>query len=330
MAREISHRYLDPLDAIWLACAKRIGFHITRTEHAYATSDGKGTIGLAPEADLDADDCLAQMLLHEICHSLVEGDAGLVKEDWGLGNQDARDEFREHACLRLQALLLTPLGLRNVLAPTTDFRAFYDALADDPLDDSESSRLARIAEQRIFHAPWHPHLSDALAATRDIARTLAQHNSCGTVEGGTLWSRAEPEQKQHSVGFCLPLVHTNNCGDCAFFSDSFCNAAKKSCRHDDDACERFTATLDCTTCAACCREGFGTLEMPLEDPFVRKYPSLVVLHSDRAELPRANGSCGCLQELRCSHYDDRPEPCREFETGSENCVFARRRLGFMR
>ena len=48
---------------------------------------------------------LAQLILHELCHALVEGPGALNRPDWGLDNESARDVEREHACLRLQARL---------------------------------------------------------------------------------------------------------------------------------------------------------------------------------------------------------------------------------
>src|SRR3990170_1447195 len=127
-----THRYLDPLDQIWLSAARRIGLRTERSDHAYAATDGAGTLAIARTA-LDADDCLAQMVFHEICHSLIEGEESFTRADWGLGSDSDRDAPREHACLRLQAVLAGQVGLRRLLAPTTDFRAFYDALPADPL-----------------------------------------------------------------------------------------------------------------------------------------------------------------------------------------------------
>ena len=57
-------------------------------------------IGLALRlggAQLDADDSLAQLVLHEICHLLVQGPAHRDQNDWGLDNTGASpfDEVRE-------------------------------------------------------------------------------------------------------------------------------------------------------------------------------------------------------------------------------------------
>ena len=91
--------------------------------------------------------------------------------DFGLDNESERDVLREHACLRLQAWLTDPHGLRQVLAPTTDFRPYYDALPEDPLGgDSPATELASAGAQRSEQAPWAPHLQKGLEATARVLR----------------------------------------------------------------------------------------------------------------------------------------------------------------
>ena len=133
MPRTPTRRYVDPLDEIWLTCARRIGLRVERSPEVYASTDGRGTMQLA-DRDLDADDCLTQMIFHELCHSLIEGPDSFQRPDWGLDNTGPHDGWRERGCLRLQAHLASGYGLRRTLAPTTDFREFYDALADDPVE----------------------------------------------------------------------------------------------------------------------------------------------------------------------------------------------------
>jgi hypothetical protein len=199
--REVGHRYLDPLDQIWLATAQRIGLRIERSGEVYASTDGTGALRIGTDATLDADDCLAQMIFHELCHALVEGPGSFAKPDWGLENIDARDLAREHACLRTQAALAGRHGLRALLAPTTDYRAFYDRLSEDTLaplagdaaagappgdasvvavgdapgiaPGDPSIALARAALGRAHEPPWAPHLEAALRATAAIAGVVA-------------------------------------------------------------------------------------------------------------------------------------------------------------
>jgi hypothetical protein len=190
--RQVGHCYLDPLDQIWLATAQRIGLRIERSGEVYASTDGAGALRIGTDATLDEDDCLAQMIFHELCHALVEGPGSFAKPDWGLENIDARDAAREHACLRTQAALASRHGLRALLAPTTDFRAFYDRMSEDSLaalpgdatadatlvasgiaPGDPSVALARAALARADEPPWAPHLEAALRATAAIAGIVA-------------------------------------------------------------------------------------------------------------------------------------------------------------
>ena len=50
---------------------------------------------------------------------------------------------RELACIRLQAHLTEQHGLRDMLGPTSDFRAYWDALPADPLAPLDAAALAR-------------------------------------------------------------------------------------------------------------------------------------------------------------------------------------------
>jgi hypothetical protein len=170
MSREAHRVYVDPLDAVWLAVARAVGLTISRSSEVYASTDGRGRLVLGDASTLDPDDCLAQMVFHEICHALVQGYENLSAPDWGLDNETDRDFVREHACLRLQATLASRYGLREVLAPTTDFRSYYDALPEDPLsgDGDPAIRLAHEALTRVGTKPFSPWLEEGLEATRVI------------------------------------------------------------------------------------------------------------------------------------------------------------------
>ena len=180
MEREPEHIYLDPLDAIWLTVAERVGFRVERSDEVYASTDGRGTMVIGTPDTLDHDDCLAQMILHELCHSLIEGAESLGVPDFGLDNETNTNAAREHACLRLQAWLTAKHGLRRVLAPTTDFRGYYDQLPEDPLDgDDPAAAAAREGAERGAERPWAPHLEDGLRATArvvEVARELGAHD----------------------------------------------------------------------------------------------------------------------------------------------------------
>lgn len=188
--RVVRHRYFDPLDAVWLVAARRLGLTVVRSPDVYASSDGRGTLTIGTPETLDADDCLAQMVFHEMCHSLVQGPGSFSLPDFGLDNESDRDVRREHACLRAQAQLAGEYGLRALLAPTTDFRAFYDALPGDPLaathEGDPSVALAREALARADTPPWAPHLRRALDATARIARAAAEAGAADLTDASGL------------------------------------------------------------------------------------------------------------------------------------------------
>lgn len=92
-----------------------------------------------------------------------------------------------------------------------------------------------------------------------------------------------------------------------------------------------TLELECTTCAACCRDnevflekediarfkaaGRGELAKP---PFAKRHDGRLML----TLLP--NKRCRHLRRnLRCGIYEIRPHSCSEFPKGSECCLFAR-------
>jgi len=345
--REVTHRYEDPLDRIWIGCAQRIGLVVERDPSAFATTDGRGRLLLATDEHLDGDDCLAQMIFHELCHSLVEGPDSLTKSDWGLDNETlytegaGKDDVREHACLRLQALLTRPLGLARVLAPTTDFRSSYwDAIGPDPLDppDDPAVVLARAAALRVESKPWGPHLGEALRATAEVARQVAQY---GAQDGASLWSLVDPPRPWHPSGLARAAegsrAHAERCGTCAWASPHGrglrCLKAERAVRAEWKACERWEGTVECGSCGACCREAFDTLLLAPRERMVRKHPELVVVRDSAHEMPRPEGRCaaldgdGAAEPYACRTYDDRPRTCRDFTRKSANCLYARRRVG---
>ena len=120
-------------DDAWIRLAASAAFDVHRVHGAYVSYDGRGAIAVAPYDDLDPDDCLAQIILHELCHFAAEGPASRHLADWGLDNTDDRHVDREHLALWVQRALVDPHRLADVLAPTTDFRPWYDAHLDAPV-----------------------------------------------------------------------------------------------------------------------------------------------------------------------------------------------------
>jgi hypothetical protein len=339
--RAPAHRYEDPLDRVWLGAAARVGFKVARTPDVYASTDGRGTILVGTPETLDPDDSLAQMIFHEMCHALVEGPEALEKLDWGLDNQTERDRDREHACLRLQAALSAPFGLRRFFAPTTDYRAFWDELPDEPFAAGRepSSVAARRGLEWSRRKPWAPHLGEALAATATIVREAAAWESSG--DGlPPLYDLVEPASDRHPAGGFRARAGARGagqtCGGCAWRKKGRCLATSVRVAEDAPACTSWEppADVDCLTCGACCREAYHSVTIPPRSAIVRLHPSLIVRRESYVEIRRDGDRCAALgggkeaaEPFACAIYEDRPKPCRDFERLGANCLDARRRVG---
>ena len=174
IVRSISRAYADPVDLIWIHAAMQLGMQVQRSHEVNASWDGRQTLTIGTAETLDADDCLAQMILHEICHALCEGPESLTKPDWGLESFDSSKRIHEHACLRLQAALADRFGLRQFFASTTMFRRYYDHLPPDPLatDGDPAVAMARLALRRATDSRWLETIEAAMAATLEIRRIV--------------------------------------------------------------------------------------------------------------------------------------------------------------
>ncbi len=177
VARRPEYEYLDALDIVWIRAAQEMGLAVVYANGVYADYDGTGTLAIGTARNLDPDDCTAQIIFHEICHWLVEGKDSARQINWGVTNTTLRDLDREYASLRVQAVLAEPFGLRRFMANTTDHRAYYDALPEDPLSlcDDGTAELARVGIARATESPWNPALHNALAATQAIVAATAPH-----------------------------------------------------------------------------------------------------------------------------------------------------------
>jgi hypothetical protein len=163
------------IDEIWLHAAGQLGFAVIRSESAYASTDGRGTIIVGTDDTLDIDDCVAQLVFHELCHALVEGESKLQEIDWGLENTNERDISREYSALRLQAHLSDSAELRTYMPPTTQWRPYYESLPNIAIDgNDEAADVVRAVIRSSLFARWEPILLGALASTsiclRDGAR----------------------------------------------------------------------------------------------------------------------------------------------------------------
>lgn len=177
-------------DAIWLQAIDRLGWRLERSDEVFASWDGDRTLTICTPAGFDPDDCLAQMVLHEICHALTQGPDALARPDWGMENIDDRDLSAEYACHRLQAALTAPYGLRDVLQPTTEHRPYYLGLPTEPLQARDHA-----AWRWAHEAPWADVLDDALEQTAVLARQHADRT-------GTIWARFTEVLDCRACGAC--------------------------------------------------------------------------------------------------------------------------------
>ena len=127
-------------------------------------------IAVVPNNELDPDDTLAQILLHELIHHFVQGQPSYSSPDWGLDNTTEKHVVNEHAALLMQAALLDIYGLRNILVPTTDFRSFYERIPQPaPVStETEAQRLASSGLNRLMNHPSYASLNRELTRIRDL------------------------------------------------------------------------------------------------------------------------------------------------------------------
>lgn len=341
--REIDSVYQDPLSAVWLRTAERCGLLVVRSDVVFASFDGDKTLTLCTDEHFDPDDCLAQMIFHELCHGLIMGQPGSGQRDWGLDNVDERDAVYEHACHRLQATLADPYGLRRVLGPTTDYRAYYDGLPADPLapSDDPAVELAVDGWNRARHGPWTKALEAALEASQGIAEAVRGHTRDSSLLG--------QYQPPHRLGLPPGDAH-ERCGSCAWartvetsepmrclLATRPHNAPAPAVTADERGCrfheERLT-DASCGACGACCREAYHEVHVDGDEPLVKSRSDLLSRRGTAFAIIRPEGRCVALtgagsadQPYRCQVYGQRPRQCDDFTISSSNCLEARQRTG---
>ena len=339
------------LEPVWRDAAARCGFRIERGHAAYATTDGRGTIHIGAPETLDAEDSLAQLILHELCHALTQGESSFQQADWGLDNTTDRDAVAEEACLRLQAELSGRHGLRELMTPTTEWQVYYRALGEQPLVAGGAQEEEACARARAGLALAERN-GMILALGEALAQTVNRLAAAGALAGG---GGIAP---QHPLGVALGPAG-QSCGTCAWRYQGGRGPAVDRCRQsvgevgdgkrvraEYPACERWEAPVDCLTCGACCREAYHSVSVSVRDPVVWKQPGLVVRDGHRWSLLRAAERCAALEDgdpgasagggrpvvgrYHCRIYEDRPRTCREFERAGRHCLVARRRVGLSR
>jgi hypothetical protein len=338
-ARRPTHAYTDPLDLIWIRTAERIGWRVTRSDEVYAAYDGNGTLTICNPANFDPDDCMAQYILHEICHALVAGPEGCKIENFGLDNTSEAHLLWEQATHRLQAELTRRYGLRGMLRPNSEYRYYFDSLPELPLfDDGDPAvPLAREGAERAEANPWREALGDALSATRSLVEAASEF----APEGNLFHLNAAPKFRVER----RTSYEEYRCEDCAWHTPHETQHCHRHPHHgkrelsallvEGGACRHFQGRLsprDCGACGACCREGVHLVEVGADEVIARTHAQLLVVDEHGRHLPRPGGSCPLLDggtgtPWRCREYSDRPRSCRDFEIGGAACLEARRRVG---
>lgn len=366
MERTPAAPYMDPLDWIWIRFAAQLGLQIRRDSTVYASTDGQGTLTIGTPETLDADDCLTQMILHEVCHGLVQGEQSFLQPDWGLPNQPEEIHTeaitREHACLRLQAALLRPLGLHQLLAPTTQFRVYYDQLPENPLaaGSDPAIPLAQAGMALSQRSPFAPGLQAVLSKTAAVHRLCGENNpQPGPVffqrtsqqaepPHSSLWHSAPPPVL-HSIGVASSREHSSRtCQSCVWLTPQgnqfLCRhaqqrpSAKTRVASAEQACVLYESTLDCQACAACCQSAFTLVPLRRKDILRHKRPEWVERKASTWSLKRQPSTQACIalqttfatpRRYQCTVYDDRPQTCKDVAPASAACLTARKRMGYV-
>ncbi|HEY2900654.1 MAG TPA: hypothetical protein VGL59_08775 [Polyangia bacterium] len=234
------------------------------------------------------------------------------------------------------------------MAPTTEYRGYYDLIDGDPLGDTNADAGAAIARAALAAdgpnaSTWILTMRQALAATASL------------LDGAKV--------ERHPLGFAWGPAN-ETCGSCAWLyvggrgrPVARCrqkNAAAKNdsagrTSRDFAACEKWEPPVDCQTCGACCREAYHVVSVSMRDPVVWKQPALIVRNGYRFEILRTGARCAALNvdavssgdirpdgdsrpgpssRYHCRIYEDRPTTCRDFAAGGNHCLSARQRVGF--
>jgi hypothetical protein len=144
---------------------------------------------------------------------------------------------------------------------------------------------------------------------------------------------------KHPLGLDFGCA-TKDCGECAWSKMRGpgpkvlrCLAAQnRRVEAKWRSCNNWEAALSCLDCAACCGPAYDVVEVSPRDPVRHSQPDWIVKKEGRYQMKRRkdNHCRALLSDNRCQIYEDRPRCCRDFSLGAENCLFARRRLGFTR
>ena len=306
------------IDEIWSSVARALGFELQRSTDCYAASDGKGRIFIGVPEILDVDDSFAQLVFHELCHAFVEGWHSQCLPDWGLDVSGGADTAREHACLRVQAHLASQFKLRALMAPTTEYRDYYESIGPQALGPQALGPQA-LGPQALGEQALGEEAS--LVAKDDPAVAIARVALASPAPAAASWILTlqqalattasllgDASVDKHPLGFALGPAN-ETCASCAWFYLGGRGPAVERCRQKSSAqknesaartsrhfaaCEKWESPVDCETCGACCREAYHVVSVSMRDPVVWKQPDLIVRRGHRFEILRAGDRCAAL------------------------------------
>ena len=335
-----SHAHVNPsplaipvVDRLWIDAARELGFAVVRTPNAYASSDGAGGIAIGATEILDGDDALAQLVFHELCHAITEGDASRRSCPTGASTTRRGDVVREHACLRVQAHLADRFGLR----------------AADGADDADTARTttalpARSAGQRrrpgdeAARAPRALPIAGArrarFGAVGVAARTIergAGAETAAAICARTAKPPAAParlrarSRRRRPAAACawLYVGGRGSRGRALPAERAGATATARARRASIAACERWEALVDCRTCGACCREAYHSVTVSVRDPVVWKQPDLIVRHGHRFEIRREGSRCAALTVTSDGRVPDPPDAITGAASRARSTTIAR-------
>ncbi len=210
----------------------------------------------------------------------------MATPDWGLDNV-AEHVVREHACLRFGAQLAERFGLRALMAPTTDYRAYYDALAADPLapDGDPATPIASAARARFDASTWRAPIEEALARTPRCS-----------AEARCIRSDFRSGPAAETCGSCAWLYVGGRGAPVARCRQSGADGRRRSAdRAGASRLRALGAARRLPLCGACCREAYHSVTVSVRDPVVWQEPDLIVRNGHRFEIRREGERCAALK-----------------------------------
>jgi len=146
---------------------------------------------------------------------------------------------------------------------------------------------------------------------------------------------------KNGIGLPVAEGEQRTCAQCAWAFQPGARKGVLRCRQAGDArvevrwraCVKADFDLDCLTCGACCAV-YKEVPIDPEEPLLEERPELTTDSRVGPVMRRVGDRCIAMAladgKHRCSIYEIRPQVCRDFEPGSEDCLSACQRMGLSR